>query len=113
MLLCCLFPRLHEENSFELFIRLLCIHLGRSVDGSTSRPGGGITQEWKQMKGRLVIFLVSSNVMLYWVHSISSLPATPSKSDFARDVPGNWVQTPFCRNFTTEIAFPFALVWLH
>ena len=39
---------------------------------------------------------------LYWVHSISSLPATPN-------VARNWVQNPLCRDFATEIAF--ALVW--
>ena len=43
------------------------------------------------------------------VHSISSLPATPSESDFACDVTGNWVQNPFCRDFASKIAF--ALVW--
>ena len=37
---------------------------------------------------------------LYWVHSISSLSATPN-------VAGTWVQNPFCRDFAN-----FALVWL-
>ena len=50
---------------------------------------------------------------LYWVHSISSQPATPSESDFANDTTRNWVQNPFCRNFASEFPFAFALVWLH
>ena len=41
---------------------------------------------------------------------MSSLPATPSESDFARNAAGNWVQNPFCCDFASEIAF--ALVWL-
>ena len=49
---------------------------------------------------------------LHWFLLLASLPATPSESDFAHDVIGNWVQNPFCRDFTSEIAFAFALVWL-
>ena len=44
---------------------------------------------------------------------VSSLPATPSESEFAQDVADNWVQNPFCHDFASEIAFAFALVWLH
>ena len=47
----------------------------------------------------------------YWVYSISSLPATPSKNVFAQNMAGNWVQNPFCRDLVSEIAF--ALVWLN
>ena len=47
---------------------------------------------------------------LYWVHGISSLPATPSGSDFARDVTGNWIQNLFFRDFAGKLAF--ALMWL-
>ena len=46
----------------------------------------------------------------YWVHSSSSLPATPSESNFAHDAAGNWVQNQFCRDFASKIAF--ALVCL-
>ena len=49
---------------------------------------------------------------LYWVHSVSSLSATPCESDFTHDIAFNWVQNPFCHDFTGEIAFTFALVWL-
>ena len=41
------------------------------------------------------------------------LPATLSKSDFAHDITGNWLRNPFCRDFASEIAFAFALVWLN
>ena len=49
---------------------------------------------------------------LYWVHSISSLPATPTQSNFACDITGNWVQYPFWCDFRSEIGFAFVLVWL-
>ena len=49
---------------------------------------------------------------LYWVHSISSLPATPSESEFGRNIAGNWAQNPFCCDFASKIAVAFALVWL-
>ena len=48
---------------------------------------------------------------LSWFLIVSCLPATPS--DFARDVAGNWVQNPFCRNFAREIAFAFSPVRLN
>ena len=47
---------------------------------------------------------------LHWFLILSNLPATPSKSDFPRDVAGSWVQNPFYHDFSCEIAF--AQVWL-
>ena len=43
----------------------------------------------------------------YWVHSISSLPATPSESYFTHNIAGNWIQNPFCRDFASENRFRF------
>ena len=51
-------------------------------------------------------------ISLYWVHSISSLPATPSEIDFACDVASSWLQNLFCHDFMSKITFTFALVWL-
>ena len=36
---------------------------------------------------------------LHWFLKLFSLPATPSKSDFARNISSNWVQNPFRRDF--------------
>ena len=47
----------------------------------------------------------AKSTSLYWVHSISSLPATPSESDFTHNIAGNWVQNPFCRDFASENRF--------
>ena len=52
-------------------------------------------------------------MLLHWFLMLSSLPPTPSKSDFACDIAGNWVRNPFCRNLASEIDFAFALVWLN
>ena len=45
----------------------------------------------------------------HWFLILSSLTATPSESDFTRNIARNWVQNPFHRYFAREIAF--ALVW--